>query len=71
MGFMEKFAKRLRELRLEEGLSTVKLGKAIGVSNTAICRWESCSRVPSILNLIALAQFFKVTTDYLCGLEDD
>lgn len=67
---MEEFAKRLKELRLEEGLSTVKLGKAIGVSNTAICRWERCERVPNIIYLVEIAKYFRVSTDYLCGLED-
>lgn len=67
---MKIFAERLKELRLEMGLSTTKLGEAIGVSNVAISRWERELRIPNIENLVALAKFFKVSTDFLCGLED-
>ncbi len=67
---MKIFAERLKELRLEMGLSTTKLGEAIGVSNVAISRWERELRIPNIENLVALAKYFKVSTDFLCGLED-
>ena len=67
---MKIFAERLKELRQEMGLSTTKLGEAIGVSNVAISRWERELRIPNIENLVALARFFKVSTDFLCGLED-
>lgn len=67
---MKIFAERLKELRLEMGLSTTKLGEAIGVSNVAISRWERELRIPNIENLVALAKFFRVSTDFLCGLED-
>ncbi len=67
---MKIFAERLKELRLEEGLSTKKLGKLIGVSDVAISRWERCERIPNIESLVAIAKYFKVSADYLCGLED-
>lgn len=67
---MKIFAERLKELRMEEGLSLDKLGEKIGVSGVAIGRWERCERIPNIENLVALAVFFKVRTDYLVGLED-
>ena len=67
---MKVFAERLKELRTEMGLSTTNLGKAIGVSHVAISRWEREMRIPNIENLVALAKFFKVSTDFLCGLED-
>ncbi len=67
---MKIFAERLKELRMEEDLSLDKLGEAIGVSGVAIGRWERCERIPNIENLVALAVYFKVRTDYLVGLED-
>ena len=36
-----KFAKRLKELRLENKLSTTDLAKAIGTSDASISRWEN------------------------------
>ena len=67
---MKIFAERLKELRLEEKISTTKLGQAIGVSDVAISRWERQERIPNIESLVAIAKYFKVSTDYLCGLED-
>lgn len=67
---MKIFAERLKELRTEEGLSTKKLGEAIGASDVAISRWEREERIPNIEVLVAIAKYFKVSTDYLCGLED-
>lgn len=67
---MEIFAKRLRELRLEAGLSTRQVGAGIGVAHSTIIRWEQGSRVPDALDLISLAKFFNVSIDYLCGLEN-
>lgn len=65
-----KLAERLKELREESGLSYMKLGKAIGVSDNTILRWEANKCDITGENLIALARYFKVSTDYLLGLED-
>lgn len=67
---MKIFAERLKELREEEKLSTKKLGEKIGYSDVAISRWEREERIPNIEVLVAIAKYFKVSTDYLCGLED-
>ena len=67
---MKVFAERLKDLRLEQGLSTKKLGEALGCSGIAISRWEREVRIPNIENLVAIAKYFRVSTDYLCGLED-
>ena len=67
---MEKFSTRLRELRLEEGLSQYQLAVASGLSQTAIAHWELEKRVPNANAVIALAKFFDVTTDYILGLTD-
>ena len=67
---MEIFAKRLRELRLEAKLSTRQVGAGIGVTHSTIIRWEQGSGMPDVLDLVALARFFNVSTDYLCGLEN-
>ena len=67
---MEIFIERLKELRKEKNISLQTLAKAIGVSDVAISRWENGLRIPNIISLVALAQFFGVTTDYMLGLED-
>ena len=67
---MEEFARRLRELRKEKGLTQGQLAKATGLTVSAISSWENNTRVPNSLAIIALARFFEVTTDYLLGESD-
>lgn len=67
---MNIFIKRLKEMRKDKGLSMSELANKIGVSTNTISRWERGERIPNLEALVALAKFFKVSTDYLCGLED-
>jgi len=67
---MNTIGKRIRELREEKELSQEKLGKAMGISQAGIARWESGVNTPDIYSVAMLAKFFNVTTDYLIGLED-
>lgn len=60
---------RIRKLRKERGLSVTKLAEAIGVSCQSLQRYEAGKREPSIQVLIALANFFDVSVDYLVGRE--
>ena len=67
---MRKFCERLKELRTEKNLSIEKLSKLIDISNATICRWENGLNDIKSDELIIVAQFFEVSTDYLLGLED-
>lgn len=67
---MNLFSERLKELRIEKGLSQAQLAKATGLSCTALCYWETEKRIPSALAIITLAKYFEVTADYLLGLSD-
>ncbi len=66
---MNKFAERLKELKKEFGLSNMKIDKAIGVGDTTICRWENGKSDIKSHELVKVAKFFGVSTDYLVGLE--
>ncbi len=67
-----KFSERLKELRLEKGLSHASLSKELNkqVSASAISLWEDEKRVPNLDAVIILAQYFGVSLDYIAGLED-
>lgn len=67
---MSCFAERLKELRVERGLSQAQLAKEVGVSSVAIVYWESKQRIPNLDSVIDLAKFFNVSLDYIAGLED-
>ena len=67
---MRALAERLKELRLEKGLTQKQLAQNTGLSKSAIDFWEREQRVPNANAIIVLAKFFSVTSDYLLGLED-
>lgn len=67
---MEKFAERLKELRIEKGLSIQTLAKEVNIGSSSICRWENCQADVKGSQLIILAKYFNVSIDYLMGLED-
>ena len=67
---MSHFSERLKELRKEAKLSQDQLAKEVGLTHTAIGLWEQNKRVPNLDAVIAIAQFFHVSLDYIAGLED-
>ena len=65
------FNQRLALLRKQKGISQKQLGEVIGLSNKAICTLENGTRETTFENLVLLAEFFHVSTDYLLGVTDD
>ena len=68
MDMKETFGDRLKTLRLEKGLGQIELAKALDVGKSIISLWERDKCEPTLTNLIAIAQFFNVSIDYLAGL---
>lgn len=68
---MEDFAERLRDLRRENDLTQAALGKVIGTGADAICVYEKGKNYPEVRKLIILADYFKVSLDYLVGRTDN
>ena len=67
---MEATAKRLLELRNSVGLSQMKLSKAIGVSQSALNRFEHDQQIISDELLLKYADYFDVSVDYILGRTD-
>ncbi|WP_297210970.1 helix-turn-helix domain-containing protein [uncultured Flavonifractor sp.] len=68
---MESFGERLRELRKREYLRQVDMAQLLNCTDRHYQRMEyGYINIPS-LTLIALADYFHVTTDYLLGREDE
>ena len=61
--------KRIKDLRIEKGLSQQELGDMIGVTKVSICGYENGTRIPSLESFGLLADVFGTTTDYLLGIE--
>ncbi len=62
--FMVKNLKRLRE---GKGISQQKLAAAIGVSQQSVNAYENKAVEPDIDTLIALADYFETSVDFLVG----
>ena len=61
--------KKIKELRESKKLTQIQLGKALGVSNKTISKWEKGIFLPDIIYLLDLAKFFDISVDELLGKE--
>lgn len=68
---MEQFSMRIKALREERGLSQAQLGQIIGVKRYSIYTYEKGKSCPDMQGLIALAEYFDVSLDYLVGRTDN
>lgn len=61
---------RINELRTAYGWSQVELAKRLNISKQTVSNWENENIQPSIEMLVNVASLFRVSTDYLLGLND-
>jgi len=61
---------RLRELRKRRGISQVKLAMDLNMNQNSISRYETGEREADYKTLIAFADYFHVTLDYLLERTD-
>ena len=65
------FSERLIELRISRKLTQKQVYESLGMSAIGYQRYEYGDREPAYQNLIALADYFDVSLDYLVGRSDD
>lgn len=58
---------KLKEIRSERNLTQKQVADALGLSTIAIQNYENARRKPTYDVLIALADYFKISLDYLVG----
>ena len=56
---------RLQRLRRARGMTQEQLAERIGVSRQSLSGWENDAALPDTVHVVALAELFGVTTDYL------
>lgn len=61
----------LKSLRKSRGITQKQLAQAIGASERGIQQYELGERKPAYDMLIALADYFDVSLDYLVGRSSD
>lgn len=62
---------RLKLLRKDRGVTQKEIASSVGVSEVSYQRFEYGTVRPSLETLIALADYFGVSLDYLVGRSDD
>ena len=67
---MTPFYLRLSEIRKARKKTQAACAECIGVSTRSYQYYEAGDREPNIKSLIALADFFDVSMDYLTGRTD-
>ena len=63
------FGEKLREARKEARFSQEEFAEKIGVSRSAVAKWESDRGLPDVGNLKVIASLLNISIDYL--LDDD
>ncbi len=64
---MLMFKDRLKKLRKEKELTQKEIAKELDITQQQYAKWENGERNPNSETLEKLADYFKVTTDYLLG----
>lgn len=61
------FSVALKGERAALGVSQRELGRRTGIDNTLLCHFEAGRRLPTVEDLVTLADAFTTTTDELLG----
>lgn len=68
---LSKFAETLGELMFDRGIKTSKaLAEALGLPEPTISRYRNALHMPTVSNLLLIADFFECSTDFLLGREE-
>lgn len=68
---MTQFSARIKEIRKSKKLTQKQVAAGIGVAERNYQEWEYGKTKPGFDSLIALADFFDVSLDYLVGRSDN
>nr|WP_326165201.1 helix-turn-helix transcriptional regulator [uncultured Oscillibacter sp.] len=68
---MEMLAKRLKGLREDRRMYQRELAKILGMSFRGYQNYETGQSEPKLVTLIAIADYYRVSIDYLVGRTDD
>ncbi len=64
-------ADKIIDLRKKNGWSQEELAEKLGVSRQAVSKWEGAQAIPDLGRVLAMADLFSVTTDYLLRDENE
>lgn len=65
-----KYTKRIRDLREDHDKTQKEIADYLGTSQTMYARYERGANELPIRHLIKLCQFYKVSADYILGIDE-
>lgn len=68
---MIEINEKLKSLRLDNKLSQTSLANALKIGQTTIAAYENGTHTPNLCALIAYADYFQCSLDYLVGRENE
>lgn len=68
---MSIISDRLKTLRNQKGVTQKQIAEYLDIAPNSVQRFEYGTTRPSLDNLIALAEYYKVSLDYLVGRTDN
>ena len=70
---MKVFGERLKQLRINRNMTQDEFGLIFEppLAQSTVGTYERGVRQPSLENLVVIANYFKVSTDYLLGITDE
>lgn len=67
---MYQLCDRLKELRKRNNISQSTLAKQMELTRATVNAWEMGISYPNAQSLIMLSKYFKVSVDYILGLDN-
>lgn len=67
---MYDIASQFKRIRIEHNLTQKQVAEGIGITEQSYQRYEYGKVIPSTTVILALADYFDVSLDYLCGRSD-
>lgn len=68
---MYELGKRLRDVRMDRGITQYEMSIELGISLRVYQSYEQGKHNPSLENLVVIAGKLDVSTDWLLGLTDE
>jgi transcriptional regulator with XRE-family HTH domain len=65
------YFQRLRDLREDSDLKQVQVASYLGIQQTVYSRYERGLQIIPLEHLISLANYYKVSIDYILGRTDN
>ena len=65
---LNRFAERLKEIRIENNISQHKLAELCNVQQSCVSKWERGITLPDAEMIVVICQALNISADYLLGI---